>query len=300
MAEYFAGVGWDDITIAFPFVPQWAEAVNRLAKDISVNITFSSAQNLLASYNLINEFVGVFIEVDVGYGRTGVQPENTREIALMLNLIKTNEKFTFKGFLVHAGQSYGASGKEQVLKIHNRALTQLIKLKSFWKEQYPNLVVSYGDTPTCSIADEFWGVDEIRPGNFIFYDVMQSKIGSCKPSQIAVALICPVVDSAHEQGKIVVHGGAVHLSKERIKLDGADCYGLVCRFDGKTWSEPIPGAMVTALSQEHGTISYVENSLNTIKPGELLAILPIHSCLTVDCMGAIFDSELNQLDVMRK
>jgi len=33
-------------------------------------------------------------------------------------------------------------------------------------------------------------VDEIRPGNFVFYDLMQYRIGSCSVGQIAVAMAC--------------------------------------------------------------------------------------------------------------
>ena len=47
MAGYFAKDGWNDITIAFPLSRFHVEAVNRLAEDIHMNITFSSIRNLL-------------------------------------------------------------------------------------------------------------------------------------------------------------------------------------------------------------------------------------------------------------
>ncbi|HDP75326.1 MAG TPA: alanine racemase [Bacteroidales bacterium] len=300
MAEYFADAGWNDITIAFPLIPQMDQRVNALAKTITLNVTFSSPKNLMASIHSIDEHVGVFIEVDVGHSRSGVAVGNTRELALMVNLISSIPNMVFKGFLTHAGHSYSARGRDEVEKLHTEALSKLAKLRSFWVDQFPDLTISYGDTPTCSVSDEFWGISEIRPGNFVFYDVMQSQIGSCSTSQVAVALICPVVDVLPVQQKLIIHGGAVHLSKDRVVIDGADCYGFVCRFDGRRWSNPVPNAMVTALSQEHGVISYSGNALNGIKPGDLLAILPVHSCLTVDCMGQMFDSQGNVYDVLPK
>lgn len=300
MAEYFAGGGWNDITIAFPFVPQMAQRVNTLAQGVDLNVTFSSTQNLFASIDRVESRVGVFVEVDVGHGRSGVAVDNTRELALMVNRIGSKPNLVFKGFLTHAGHSYSARGGEEVEKLHTEALSKLAKLRSFWVDQFPDLAISYGDTPTCSLSDEFWGISEIRPGNFVFYDVMQSQIGSCSTSQVAVALICPVVDVYPGKQKIIVHGGAIHLSKDRVVIDGADCYGFVCRFDGKGWSNPIPNALVTSLSQEHGVISYSGNDLDGIKPGDLLAILPVHSCLAVDCMGQMFDSEGNTYDVLPK
>jgi len=300
MAEYFADAGWNDITIAFPLVPQMAQRINSLAKSIALNVTFSSPQNLMASIDSIDERVGVFIEVDVGHGRSGVPADNTRELALMVNLIGSKSNLVFKGFLTHAGHSYSARDREEVEKLHTSSLSQLAKLRSFWIDQYPNIVISYGDTPTCSISDEFWGVSEIRPGNFVFYDVMQNQIGSCNLSQVALALICPVVDVLAGKQKVILHAGAVHLSKERVDIDGIGCYGLVSRFEGSTWSEPIANAMVTSLSQEHGVVTYSGNVLDDLKPGDLLALLPVHSCLAVDCMGQMFDSQGNVYDVLPK
>ncbi len=300
MAEYFSSGGWGDITIAFPFVPQMASRICALARNIELNVTFSSPQNLLASIGSIDAKLGAFIEVDVGHGRTGVAVENTRDIALMINLIASNRNVTFKGFLTHAGNSYDVKGKDAVLKVHTNALNQLAKLRSFWANQFPNLIISYGDTPTCSLADEFWGINEIRPGNFVFYDIMQSLIGSCDLAQVAVALISPVVDVSPNLQKVVIHGGAVHLSKEKVEIDGNDCYGVVCRFDGVAWSNPVPNALVSALSQEHGIISYTNGTLDDVKPGDLLAILPVHSCLAVDCMGQMFDAHGNKFDVLPK
>lgn len=300
MAEYFTLAGWRDITIAFPFVPQWAGKVNQLARQVTLNILFSSPSNLVAAIEKISSEVGVFIEIDVGHGRSGLLPDKTRELAVMLNLIESNPNLKFKGFLTHAGHSYSARGRDEVMAVHTKSVSQLLKLKSFWKERYPDLIVSYGDTPTCSVADDFWGIDEIRPGNFVFYDVMQSKIGSCDVSQIALALICPVVDVMLEQRKVLVHGGAVHLSKEKVAHEGVDCYGLVCLFDGEKWGQPLTGAYVGSLSQEHGVINFSSDIPTNIKTGDLLAILPVHSCLTVNCMGGAYDSKGNYIDVFPK
>ncbi|QKG79669.1 alanine racemase [Tenuifilum thalassicum] len=300
MAEYFASDGWCDITIAFPFIPHTAERVNALAEKINLNLIFSSPRNLLAALDVISAKIGVFIEIDVGQNRSGILPEDTRTQALMLNLIADKSNFSFKGFLTHAGHSYSARGKSEIEKIHTEALTRLAKLRAFWKEQYPDIIISYGDTPTCSVADDFWGISEIRPGNFVFYDTMQLGIGSCNVSQIAAALIVPVVDVYPEKQKLIVHGGAVHLSKEKTAINGIDCYGLVSRFNNKVWDEPTPGAYVKSLSQEHGIIQYENGSLDDLKPGDLLAILPVHSCLTVDSMGAMYDFDGNVYDVLSK
>lgn len=299
MAEYFAKTGWTDITIAFPLNPFEVDAINALAKRISLNVIFSSSSNLLKSVNYLTENIGVFIEIDVGHNRSGVNSDNTREIALMVNQIEGNSRLKFKGFLSHAGHTYKAISTDEVLKIHRDSLSKLTKLKAFWKESHPDIIVSYGDTPSCSIADEFWGIDEIRPGNFVFYDVMQSQIGACLTNNIAVAMICPVVDINQNRREAVIHCGAVHLSKDNIKLqNGETSYGMVCSFDGNTWGNPIEECYVKSLSQEHGVVSFTNDF--PFKVGDLMAILPIHSCLTVDLMGEIKLNDDTTIQTMRQ
>lgn len=301
MAGYFAKDGWNDITIAFPLSRFHVEAVNRLAENIQLNITFSSIRNLLDALPLISQNVGVLIEVDVGHHRTGVNISDTRQIALMVNQVAENPKLAFRGFIAHAGQSYSVTGEKNVLAIHNQAMGELVKLKSFWSQQYPEIVISYGDTPTCSLADDFWGVNEIRPGNFVFYDIMQHLIGSCSLDDIALALICPVVDVYPEREEAVVHCGAVHLSKDFVLFPESNrCYGLVCPYNGIRWGAPVEGAYVTSLSQEHGIISFgASGQPFPFHVGDLVAILPVHSCLTLDTMGEMVTESGEKISTMR-
>ena len=106
--------------------------------------------------------------------------------------------------------------KQKFLQLWNDARIKLNNLKQKYLSQFPDLITSYGDTPSCSLADNFEGFDEIRPGNFVYYDVMQYHIGSCSLDEIAVAVACPVVAIHPERNEVVIYGGAVHFSKEFI------------------------------------------------------------------------------------
>lgn len=302
MAEYFASDGWDDITVAFPVSIYDYEIVNKLSKTVKLNIIFSSYKNLIAYNREINHKVGVYIELDCGYNRSGVSPDNTREIALMVNQISQNELYQFKGFLTHLGQTYNSKSTKEVEGLHRKTLTLLTQLKLFWKESFPEIEISYGDTPSCSISDDFWGLDEIRPGNFVFYDIMQSSIGSCSNDNIALALISPVIDVYPDRGEALIKGGAVHLSKDFILLDDqTKSFGAICPFSENTWGEPYKGFWLKSISQEHGIIASNDfEQVNTLKPGQLVVILPVHSCLTVDSMGEFFLSDGTCIETMRK
>jgi len=50
----------------------------------------------------------------------------------------------------------------------------------------------------------------------------------------------------------------------------------------------VPGAAVTALSQEHGTVTFDEGAFpapGDLAVGDLLLVWPVHSCLTANLMG---------------
>lgn len=302
MAEYFSSGGWNDITVAFPASPFDADLINKLALKVKLNILLSSFSNLNSLVDKINQKVGVFIELNIGYDRSGINPDNLREVAAMISFIEQNENYQFKGFLTHTGQTYNAKSKEEVESIHRKTLSILTRVKSFWKESYPEINISYGDTPSCSISDDFWGIDEIRPGNFVFFDLMQASIGSCTTDDIAVALICPVVDVYPERGEAIIHGGAVHLSKEHIILPNqAKSFGLPYHFNGTTWDLPYDGLYIKSISQEHGIIGSNDvNQISQLKVGQLVAVLPVHSCLTVDTMGELYLSNGTSIPTMRK
>ena len=286
MATYFANHGWDDITIAFPVNILEADEINELARKINLNILVESQYSVLTLSKIITQTLGVFLKIDTGYHRTGLLPDDN-EIDSIIKLMSTDNKLNFKGFLSHAGHTYNANSKVEILSILKESKTILNKLKQKYITQYPKIIVSYGDTPSCSMANGCDGFDEIRPGNFVYYDVMQYHIGSCKMEDIAVAVACPVVAVHEQRNELVIYGGAIHLSKEFIAADNDfKLFGYVVNYTAEGWSEPIPGAYVSSLSQEHGIVKMPEKYLNSFKPGDVIGVLPIHSCLTANLLHA--------------
>ena len=284
MAIYFADNGWDDITIAFPVNVLEIEEINNLAGKINLNVLVESQYSALSLSNFITHSLGVFLKIDTGYHRTGLSHDDP-EIDNVIQTINSDNQLVFKGFLSHAGHTYNAKGKVEILSILENAKVILSELRQRYIKQYPDIIISYGDTPSCSMADNCEGVDEIRPGNFVYYDVMQYHIGSCGIEDIAVAVACPVVAIHPQRNEVVIYGGAVHLSKEFIAADkNFKLFGYVVNFKDDGWSEPIPGAYVSSLSQEHGIIKMPEKYLKTFKPGDVIGILPIHSCLTANLL----------------
>lgn len=282
MAEYFAADDWNDITVAFPVNVLEYETINRLSGKITLNILVESIDSIRLLKNKLENKIGVFIKIDVGYGRTGVYYKDLAEIDELIKTIKSFDIFEFKGFLTHAGTTYSVKGDESIKTTSLKCIENLNSVMNYFNVNYPDIIASYGDTPSCSVLESFPGIDELRPGNFIFYDAMQYLSGACGFEQIALALACPVVAIHKDRNEAVIYGGAVHFSKESYLHESfGTIYGLPVEFNGKAWSKPIEGAYVSKISQEHGTITGPNEYISNLRIGDIIYIIPIHSCLTV-------------------
>ncbi|MEQ8907150.1 alanine racemase [Ekhidna sp.] len=297
MAQYFASHDWDDITIAFPYNLLESAEINELAEKVNLNILVESEESLAHIQKHIAANIGYFIKIDVGTHRTGVDPRNGALIKTLVDI--SSDQIQFKGFLAHAGHTYGCRDLEGIQWIFDGSVKTLSELKNKFGG-----IISYGDTPTCSLIDDFSFCDEMRPGNFVFYDWMQHQIGSCAVDEIAVCLACPVVAIHKERNEIVVYGGGVHLSKEMVQekdIMGKDlkCFGKMVSLQKDGWSSEIRGNVVR-LSQEHGIIKLSSDEIARVKVGHLIGILPVHSCLTADLQGHYLSTSGDKIEKMTK
>lgn len=282
MAEYFAKDGWKDITIAFPLNVLEINSINKLAKKLQLNILVDSVEAVNFLDAQLKSDIGVFIKVDTGYHRTGIISENVELMDALVEAITKSEMINFLGFLTHSGHTYEAKSDQEMQMIYEDTVLKLKLLRERYSSIKNDLILSYGDTPSLSIIDDFSGIDEIRPGNFVFYDLMQKNLGACGFEDIAMTIACPVVSKSFERNECVIYGGGVHLSKENsVNIFNQTSYGQVVKINNKivTTQEEIH---VTSLSQEHGIINVSSAMLKSISLGDLIYILPIHSCLTAN------------------
>jgi D-serine deaminase-like pyridoxal phosphate-dependent protein len=281
MAEYFVHSGWQDILIAFPFNPLEINRLNELASIARMNILADNIE-VVDVLQKLNKQVGFYIDIDPGYGRTGIGWDQFQQIEDLLGLISKNPKLDFSGFYCHAGHSYKARSRTEQDEIHKKATSDLSALKNHFNAYHPRVL--YGDTPNCSIQTDFEGIDEITPGNFVFYDLTQVSIGSCEESDIAVAMVCPVTAKYPETHEVLVHGGAVHFSKEMLNVNGQPVYGKVVDFSTSGWSPAKADSYIRSVSQEHGIVELNSEIFDRTRIGDLMAFYPVHSCLTANLM----------------
>ncbi len=299
MAEYFASAGWEDITLAFPVNLRQMEQINRLAAAIRLNLLVESLESARALSAGLLRPVDLWIKIDVGANRTGIPWEAEAQVAMLAKAVNSLPKLRFAGLLTHAGHTYTAGSPEGIRAVYRQSVERMNFLrKRLQVEGLTEARISVGDTPGCTLSEDLGRVDEIRPGNFVFYDACQLQFGVCGAEDIAVALACPIVAVHPERSEVVVYGGAVHLSLNPIAGIQPPAYGLVCLPENSGWGAPLPGASVRGLSQEHGILRVRPEDLPAFPVGGLACILPAHSCLTVSCMRGYLSLDGEPIEAM--
>ncbi len=295
MAGYFANDGWQKITIAFPLNIREINAIAELATRVELTLLITNTAQVRALQEHVEVFVNVLIEVDTGDHRSGVPADEPQQIRQLIDLL-AGTQHRFKGFYSHFGHTYKAANGSEVTAIYHAALQPLTDLRFVFADTNPE--IHLGDTPSASLSKDFTGVTALHAGNFVFYDLTQVQLGSCREEDIAVALACPVVGKNSHRQELVIYGGGIHLSKESLpdRETGKHSYGKVVLLTDDHWSGALPGCYVRSLSQEHGIVQVTPDVLAQITPGDVIGLLPVHACMTADTMAGYRNFKGEKID----
>ena len=261
-AHFFAKNGFTDITYGVPIERgKFAEAI-AIAKNIERFSVLTDDAETVTELNKTakNEDaqINVFVKIDVGYHRCGVEP-HTLEAFEIPRLILDSSNLNFAGILTHAGHSYHADTPEKLLAVAQEERDKMRNLADELRSKGLEVpTVSIGSTPTLSAIDDLADITEFRAGNYIFYDAFQASLGSCSFEDCALTVLAAVVHRDSTRRKIVVDAGSVALSKDRgaVEFDANCGYGRVYNLAGNDLN-----LRVGSLSQEHGEI-HVADSAN--------------------------------------
>lgn len=281
-ARAFAQGGFHDITYALPVERgKFADAIEILKSGVKLNLLTDDADTVRA----LDEASGkegvrfdVFLKIDCGTHRVGVEPHMPEAIDIP-RLISDAKNLNFAGILTHAGHSYNAKSKEEIVDVARHERDVMAEHAERLRTRGIDVpTVSIGSTPTIAHVDHLDGIDEIRPGNYIFFDNFQATLGSCAFEDTALTVLTAVIHKNHARRRLVVDAGAIALSKDRgpVGLDPGCGYGRVLDLEGND-----TGMRVTGMSQEHGEIEAGDSeAFDRLKVGDRLRILANHSCLT--------------------
>jgi D-serine deaminase-like pyridoxal phosphate-dependent protein len=285
-ARAFARAGFNDITYAVPVpIPRLSEAANLIESGCDLKLLLDGEETLAevaacaASRSLT---VPVFLKVDCGYHRAGVDPERPESLALAARMA-ASPHLDFRGILTHAGHAYACRSREEVTAVARQERDVMVRFASRLRNEGLTVrEVSVGSTPTAAAIDDLSGVTEMRPGNYAFFDAFQAAIGSCSIADASFSVLATVVGAYPERGALALDAGALALSKDPgpVHVDPACGFGVILPLDG--W-EPIPGLKLASLSQEHGLVLATPEAVGRLRVGSAVRIVPNHSCLSAAC-----------------
>jgi D-serine deaminase-like pyridoxal phosphate-dependent protein len=278
-AEVMADNGIEDIFIAYPLVTEGKirQAI-RLAESVRLIVGVDSlegASRLSATAG--DRTLEVRLEVDTGLRRTGIPIDEavglTGEIEGMGNLDLTGI-YTYRGAVLDGSKT---------LELEKAGLEEgqlMVSLADMLRERGIGVNdVSVGSTPTAEYVAKVDGVTEIRPGTYVFYDRMQTRLGACSLDECAAVVVCTVV-SRPTRDLAIIDGGSktfatdVGPGAEPLNLEG---YGHVVGY---------PGAVLERLTEEHGMLSVDEDC--DLEVGDTLQIIPNHICSTVNLHDEVY------------
>jgi D-serine deaminase-like pyridoxal phosphate-dependent protein len=281
-ADWFAARGFTDLTYAVPIEQGKFAAAIELARQCERLALLTDDLEIPAQLNAAaraaNVRLELFLKVDCGYHRCGVEP-HTEEAFEIPRRIQDASHLRFAGILTHAGHSYHCRNLEELRRLAEHERDSMVEFAAALRGENIHVpVVSIGSTPTISTVSHLEGVDEARPGNYIFFDAFQATLGSCRFEDCALTVLAAVVHRDASRRKVVIDAGAIALSKDRgaVEFDEACGYGRVLDVEGRDLN-----LRVGSLSQEHGMIEARDAaSFEQLKVGTRLRILTNHSCLT--------------------
>lgn len=289
-ARFFGEAGFRDITYAVPIAAcrleqavQLQRSLDRLSLLVDHPDTVKYAEQV-ASVKKVQ--LSVFLKVDCGYHRAGVDPEDDASVQLAMRL-DASPSIDFRGILTHAGHSYDADSPDQIREVGRMERGVMVDFAGKLREAGARVSeVSVGSTPTMSLAESLEGVTEARPGNYVFYDRFQAMVGSCSMGDVAFSVLTSVLGHYPRHNKILIDAGALAFSKDlgATHVDPHCGFGAIQSSDGLRTFDDL---RLESLSQEHGKIVGTSGPIeySRFPVGSKLRIVPNHSCLS----AALFD-----------
>ncbi|EGC30243.1 hypothetical protein DICPUDRAFT_41727 [Dictyostelium purpureum] len=287
----FFSKDFSNILYATPISPNKVDEAYQIHLDIErLNIMFDNIEhvNSMVEFSKTNPKYSkrwsVFLKIDCGYHRAGASPElqSTTDLVHLITKGEFKDYFDFQGIYSHSGHSYKCNTPEEIKELAKEEARVTgdygKKLKSLG---YHVENVSIGSTPVCShLPDDLtsYGVTEIHPGNYTFYDLMQMELGNCSIDDVGVHVLATIVSVYPERNEILIDAGSLALSSDpgctHLKNRNSPNFGIV--YDDTN-------LRIVAASQEVSKVQSSNGSpidFSKYKIGSKIRIIPNHSCLT--------------------
>jgi D-serine deaminase-like pyridoxal phosphate-dependent protein len=275
-AEVMLAAGPADLLVAYPVIGRRKlERLMGVAARTDVTVSLDSdeaARELSAAASAAGRRVGVLVEIDVGLRRVGVDPHTG--LIPLAHSVSQLPGLDFRGVAFYPGH-IKATGEE--------AAGQLKALDTLLEETLGRLraagleatVVSGGSTPTLFQSHCVRGMNEIRPGTYIFNDRNTWLSGACSFEDCAATILVTVVSTA-VPGRMIVDGGSKTFSSDRCVA--GEGFGHLLE---------APEAFFERMNEEHGFFD-VGQSDRSWRTGERVRVLPNHVCVAMNLHEQVY------------
>lgn len=278
-AEVLAASGLRDLFVCYPIIGELKlRRLRNLARETNLMTLVESeegARGLSEAMRGEESPLDVLIDLDVGFHRVGVDEENASALA---NLVASLPGLRLRGVSTHEGTVYGATDEAARKAMVRDQLGHMVRIANELHSQGHDIeIVSSGSTPGAKAALEVEGITEMRPGNYVFYDVMQVGFGVTGLEHCALSIVAQVV-SRQSPERAVIDAGAKAFSSDlgAHGTGGMSGHGAV---KGR------PGITVERLSEEHGWLRVAPDEQLAI--GDRLDIIPNHACVATNLFNEV-------------
>ena len=257
-----------DLLVAFPiFGAKKVERLKQLAAKTPVTVAIDS---VAAARELEGSGASVLVEIDVGLGRVGVTPAEALDLAREIARIPG---LRFRGITFYPGH---------IKERNPEAIAKLSALVArtaadFREAGLAPEIVSGGSTPALFQSHEVEGLNEIRPGTYVYNDLNTIASGACRLEDCAASVLVTVVSTPRARTAIV-DGGSKTFSSDRLNNATEVTFGRVVE---------APGSRFHKMNEEHGFLD-TTSAERELKTGEKIRIIPNHICVAVNLHETVY------------
>ena len=270
--EVMAAAGLTDIYLSYQVVgdPKLRRLTKLVDGPASIATTVDGPGNiapLQAMAAAEDVMVPTVLEIDVGVGRTGVQPgEPAVELARRL---RSETHLRFAGIMAYEAHVKSIADSEAAYERDCHEVMEVVAdtVDMMKDDDIEVPEVKVGGTATSPYSARHPVVDEINPGQYAFNDVgeMEARPWAVDTDDCALTVLSTVI-STQVDGQIVVDAGSKSLSMDTARMPVA-----VDRDDLR----------YAGYSEEHGHIDTSESD-QSFSVGDRLSFIAPHVCPTIN------------------
>ncbi|MCB1645644.1 MAG: DSD1 family PLP-dependent enzyme [Pseudomonadales bacterium] len=273
-AEVMMRGGVSNILITSPIVTD--DKISRLMKLASHSEEISIVVDHIAAADRLNQAASeaginlkVFIDLDPGLGRTGIE---TGEPALQLgkHIVSHCQSLQFGGLQMYIGNCMHIKGYEARRDKYRSLIEAGIETRRMFEEAgIPVPVFTGGGTGTFDIEPDIGALTELQAGSYAFMDVEYRDVGGQRGEvfdDFETSLYVLVTAISQPQSRMItMDGGFKSFASDSVQPEIRDVEGVVYYFGG----------------DEHGMVR-LNNPSRVIQIGDKLQVITPHCDPTVN------------------